>query len=72
MKLIHLTGNTPAHVGDRVVTARGEIGVLKGWTTPQHSGSTGRVCVQFDGQGFQREFFPSVVNCKFTDGEEAY
>lgn len=66
-KLVNNTTNEEVQVGDFVKTMRGLTGAIISMTPPPTiaSGSTGKVCVRFQGEG-DREFFPAVVDCKFV------
>ena len=51
--------------GAKLTTFRGEACTLEGGAPPHHSGSSGRVYVKLD--GFDREFFPSVVKLTWKE-----
>jgi hypothetical protein len=60
------TGNA-VNVGDRIMTFRGETGTLMGFQAPLTPQSTGRVTVSLD--GFEQNFYPSVIDCKIVADE---
>ena len=64
-KLIKRDGSE-VKVGQRVLTFRGELVVVTGWSAPHKPSSEGRVYVTY-ADGMSREFFPSVVDCKIVN-----
>ena len=50
--------------GAKLTTFRGESCTLENFYPPRHTGSTGRVFVNLNGNTY--EFYPSVVNCKIV------
>ena len=58
----------PAKVGDEVETSKGEKFVLQVGNPPQSINTSGRVHVR-DEEGRDREFFPSVIGCKWVENE---
>ena len=60
-RLVDIKTGDAIPVSGVVTTFRGERAVVRDWTAPNHSGSTGRVYVSLDGGAWDREFFPSVV-----------
>lgn len=66
-RLINETTGQEVKEGDTVTTFRGEKGILSGFREPHKPSSTGRVYVEFEGQSYTSEFFPSVIDCKIVD-----
>lgn len=69
-RLIDLSTKETLYYGQRVVTFRGELGTLEWATPPKHDGSTGRVYFRPDRAGYQHEFFPSVINAAWVNGDD--
>lgn len=67
MILIHTKSGAPAHVGDKVWDHNGAAYRLRSWAPPRHAASTGRVYVTPMYEGYDREFFPGVVDCRFIE-----
>jgi hypothetical protein len=69
MKLFSDNGHE-IRIGDTVETFRGEEVTVIGFRPPHKPGSTGLVCVRFNG-GDRRdaEFYPSVIGAHFTEGK---
>jgi hypothetical protein len=68
MKLINEKTLEEVCIGDVVYTLRGESGILRSSDVPHKPSSTGRVYIEFNGTmfvGSLREYFPSVIGCKF-------
>ncbi len=59
MILINTVTKQPVKVGDMVTNFRGEPSIVLGMTEPRHSGSTGRIRVDFG------EYYPSVFQCEW-------
>ena len=53
--------------GDVVKTFRGEEYILEGGTPPHHEASTGRVWVRSPSKVTVEEYFPSVINAKWSE-----
>lgn len=66
MRLVRVADGVEIKRGDTVTTFRGEVAVLEDAREPQHSGSTGRVYVRFDGATWPREFFPGVIGAEWV------
>ena len=67
MKHVLVTENTGEEVqfGQRFLTFRGELVELLGCREPHKPSSSGHVFVRF-ADGNTREFYPSVIRCKFV------
>jgi hypothetical protein len=69
--LVHNEHGTNISVGDTVPTFRGEMVEIKGWRVGSHPGSTGRVLVSSPQNGWEQEFFPSVVEAHIISDDDA-
>ena len=65
MNLIHSKSKQLVKINDTVVSFRGEKYTVVDMIEPLHSGSTGRIYVKND-RG-NREFFPSVFDCEWSN-----
>lgn len=61
-KLINKDG-LEVMVGHRILTFKGELVEIEGWSISHNVSDTGRVKVRF-ADGEKREFFPELIGCK--------
>lgn len=66
MKLIDNKTGKELQIGDLVTTFRDEKAKLVGFAEPSHSGSTGRVTIQYEESGYCREFYPAVIGASIV------
>jgi len=67
MRLVYAKTGEPVCTGDGVTTWRGDAYIVTGGAPPRHEGSTGRIYVRIAGEDGEREFFPSVFECKWVE-----
>lgn len=65
-KLIDDKTGEERKVGDTVTTFKGEEVTITD-IRPATGGSTGRVYCKVPGQPWSREWFPSVIGCRFVE-----
>lgn len=66
-KLINIKTGEEVHVGDTILSFRGEPVKVLGWYT-KPAPSSGRVVVADDDGEY--EYYPSVFDCKIVEEEE--
>ena len=66
-KLVDKSGKE-VNVGDKVISFRGEIATVQGWSRPANNPrSTGRIHVQWH-DGLTASYYPSVFDCTISEG----
>jgi len=66
MRLVLEKTGEPICTGDGVTTFRGDAYIVTGGEPPRHENSTGRIYVRVAGDEMDREFVPSVFDCKWV------
>lgn len=68
----HINAGDEVHLGDNVLTSRGERAVVNHFVKPHKPSSSGKISVQMDGSNHSTEFYVSVIGAEWIDREDRF